>query len=291
MSLPLFLVKRVKYLQSTYLTHVPVEVQAAVSEVAGSRCSVRTQLLSISTGASSYRIFQSAANSFQIRMGLHFQIIVLVTATDHVACGTGFPLFFIQATQILGNRNIIWTIQDTAQNPHKKVHILCFQWLPGVLLKKSFLLNEISSLSPFCSQTTRIFTNYLLKSSISRFLQLFYKQAKKSSYFTLGQLAHLVQQREQVRTACRQRGGLSSSAPSCQAWMDGSVLVLLRAGMILHRAHGTKQPGFSPLQMPSHWEQNAQKDVRGRDILTKKNPKSNQKKNPTPKQKLQGTPG
>lgn len=109
MSFPLFLVVRVKYLQSTYLTHVSVEVKASISEVACSRCSVGTQLLSNSTGASSYWIFQSAANSFQIRMGLHFRIIILVTATHHITCGAGFLLFFVQATQILGNRNIVWT--------------------------------------------------------------------------------------------------------------------------------------------------------------------------------------
>lgn len=84
-----------------------MEVKAAISEVACSRCSVGTQLLSNSTGASSYWIFQSAANSFQIRMGLHFRIIILVTATHHITCGAGFLLFFIKATQILGNRNIV----------------------------------------------------------------------------------------------------------------------------------------------------------------------------------------
>lgn len=109
MSLPLFLVKRVKHLQPAYFTHVPVQVKAALPEVTRSCCSVRTQLLSITKGTSSYWIFQPTANSFQIRMGLHFHIITFVTATHHIICGTGFFLLFIQATQILRKKNVILT--------------------------------------------------------------------------------------------------------------------------------------------------------------------------------------
>lgn len=200
MSLPLFLVKRVKYLQSTDLTHVSVQVKAAISKVARSCCSVRTPLLSISTGTSSHRIFQSTANSFQIRMGLHFHVISFVTATHHITCGTGLLLFFIQATQILWKRNIVWTIQDNAQKLFKKLPVLSFQGVVGFLFGWlvvffKFLHNYIfSSLSLFWSQTARIFTNYLLKGRISRSLELssIYKQDKKSSHFTSGQLARLV---------------------------------------------------------------------------------------------------
>lgn len=178
MSFPLFLVVRVKYLQSTYLTHVSMEVKAAISEVACSRCSVGTQLLSNSTGASSYWIFQSAANSFQIRMGLHFRIIILVTATHHITCGAGFLLFFIKATQILGNRNIVWTNHTRhCTKPTQELPCTVFPVITSLVFVFFFLekvfFSEISSLSSFCSQIIRIFTNCLLKSLILRFLQLF----------------------------------------------------------------------------------------------------------------------
>lgn len=51
MSLPLFLVERVKHLPPTYLTHDLVEVQAALSQVPHSLHHVWTQLLPVTTGA------------------------------------------------------------------------------------------------------------------------------------------------------------------------------------------------------------------------------------------------
>lgn len=172
MSLPLFLVKRVKHLQPTYFTHVPVQVKAAVPEVARSCCSVRTQLLSITKGTSSYWIFQPTANSFQIWMGLHFHIITFVTATHHIICGAGFFLLFIQATQILRKKNVILTILHTAQNLHKKLPVLSFQWLPVFLLFKCLLNKIFPALSLFYFYITRILTNHLLKRPVSRSPQL-----------------------------------------------------------------------------------------------------------------------
>lgn len=99
-SLPLFLAERVKHLQPTYPTHDLVEVQAALSQVPHFLHHVWTQLLPVTTGAPSYQIFQSTADCFQVVVGLHFQIVILVTAAQYSSENTGLLLLSTQATEI-----------------------------------------------------------------------------------------------------------------------------------------------------------------------------------------------
>lgn len=87
-----------KHLQPTYLTYDLAEVHTGLSQHSLHR--VWTQLLPVTTGAPSYQIFQSTADCFQVVMGLHFQIVVLVTAAQHNSEATELLLLFTQATQI-----------------------------------------------------------------------------------------------------------------------------------------------------------------------------------------------